>query len=58
MHGQKNLFIYILVACAYKIAAMPCRVDAWNVWYHDLGYIDGRKHMIYACKFYNKRIAY
>jgi hypothetical protein len=37
---------------------MPCRVDAWDVWYCDLGYIDGGRHRIYACKFCNKGIAF
>jgi hypothetical protein len=37
---------------------MPCRVDAWDVWYRDLGYIDGGRHKTYACNFCNKGIAY
>jgi hypothetical protein len=50
--------INILVACASRIAGMPCTVDAWDVWYRDLGYINGGKHRTYACKFCNKGIAY
>jgi hypothetical protein len=37
---------------------MPCRVDAWDVWYRDLGYIDGARHKTYAFNFCNKGIAY
>jgi hypothetical protein len=37
---------------------MPCRVDAWDVWYRDLGYIDGTRHKTYACNFCNNGIAY
>jgi hypothetical protein len=37
---------------------MPCRVDAWDVWYRNLGYIDGGRHKTYACNFCNKSIAY
>jgi hypothetical protein len=42
------------VTCASKIAGMPCRVDAWDVWYHDLGYIDGSRYKTYACNFCRK----
>jgi hypothetical protein len=37
---------------------MSRRVDAWDVWYRDLGYIDGARHKTYACNFCNKGIAY
>jgi hypothetical protein len=37
---------------------MPRRVDAWDVWYRDLGYIDGGRHKTYAFNFCNKGIAY
>jgi hypothetical protein len=37
---------------------MPCRVDTWDVWYRDLGYIDGARHKTYACNICNKGIAY
>jgi hypothetical protein len=37
---------------------MPRRVDAWDVWCRDLGYIDGARHKTYACNFCNKGIAY
>jgi hypothetical protein len=40
------------------IAGMPYRVDAWKVWYRDLGYIDGGRHRTYACNFCNKGIVY
>jgi hypothetical protein len=40
------------------IAGMPHRVDAWDVWYRDLRYIDGARHKTYACNFCNKGIAY
>ena len=46
------------MTCASWIARMLHRVDAWDVWYHDLGYIDGSKHKTYACNFCNKGIAY
>jgi hypothetical protein len=46
------------VTYASRIAGMPCRVDAWDVWYRDLGYIDGGRHRTYACNFCNIGIAY
>jgi hypothetical protein len=58
VHGRIIFFINILVTCASRIAGMPRRVDAWDVWYRDLGYIDGARHKTYACNFCNKGIAY
>jgi hypothetical protein len=58
VHGQIFFSINILMTCASRIAGMPCRVDAWDVWYHDLGYMDGTRHKTYACNFCNKGIAY
>jgi hypothetical protein len=46
------------VTCASRIVGMPRRIDAWDVWYRDLGYINGARHKTYACNFCNKGIAY
>jgi hypothetical protein len=58
VRGRIFFSINILVTFASKIVGMLHRVDAWDVWYRDLGYIDGARHKTYACNFCNKGIAY